>query len=65
MEGGVDVDERVETPPNAQRQEPVAGEEPEEGNKFQKAIGAWRSADFCDDCYGVRLTMRQTLTSLL
>ncbi|KAI4923459.1 hypothetical protein J4E85_008497 [Alternaria conjuncta] len=45
MEGGVDVDERVETPPNAERQEPVAEEEQEEGNKFQKAIGAWRNID--------------------
>ncbi|KAH6857328.1 CASP C terminal-domain-containing protein [Alternaria rosae] len=45
MEGGVDMDERVETPPNAERQEPVAEEEQEEGNKFQKAIGAWRNID--------------------
>ncbi|KAI4948181.1 hypothetical protein J4E91_006175 [Alternaria rosae] len=45
MEGGVDMDERVETPPSAERQEPVAEEEQEEGNKFQKAIGAWRNID--------------------
>ncbi|KAI4682715.1 uncharacterized protein J4E84_007179 [Alternaria hordeiaustralica] len=45
MEGGVDMDERVETPPSAERQEPVAEQEQEEGNKFQKAIGAWRNID--------------------
>ncbi|KAI4690348.1 hypothetical protein J4E81_007501 [Alternaria sp. BMP 2799] len=45
MEGGVDMDERVDTPPSAERQEPVAEEEQEEGNKFQKAIGAWRNID--------------------
>jgi homeobox protein cut-like len=42
MEGGVDMEETVETPPAAESQTPVAGEQ-EEGNKFQKAIGAWRS----------------------
>ena len=65
MEGGVDMDERVETPPNAERQEPVAEEEQEEGNKFQKAIGAWRSANSRDAYDTTRLTMRQTSTSPL
>jgi len=59
------MDERVETPPNAERQEPVAEDEQEEGNKFQKAIGAWRSANARDECYRTRLTMRQTSTSPL
>jgi len=59
------MDERVDTPPNAERQEPVAEEEQEEGNKFQKAIGAWRSANACDAYYTTRLTMRQTSTSPL
>lgn len=41
MEGGLDVEAHA-----AQDEEPQhAGAEPEaeEGNKFQKAIGAWRS----------------------
>jgi len=56
------MDERVETPPSAERQEPVAEEEQEEGNKFQKAIGAWRSANAHDAYYEIRLTIRQTST---
>jgi homeobox protein cut-like len=52
MEGGVDMDERVESPPNTERQEPVAEEDQEEGNKFQKAIGAWRSANAGHGCMG-------------
>jgi homeobox protein cut-like len=52
MEGGVDMEERVETPPAAEDQAPVA-EEQEEGNKFQKAIGAWRSMIITLSCVGV------------
>ena len=51
MEGGVDMEERVETPPATESQTPVA-EEQEEGNKFQKAIGAWRSRNFHDQLFG-------------
>jgi hypothetical protein len=42
MEGRLDVEERG-TAPEAAQHVPGADEEQEEGNKFQKAIGAWRS----------------------
>ncbi|KAE8848937.1 hypothetical protein PTNB73_05306 [Pyrenophora teres f. teres] len=45
MEGGMDFEERIETQANTDTQAPGAEEEQEEGNKFQKAIGAWRNID--------------------
>jgi homeobox protein cut-like len=48
MEGGVDMDERAETRTTAERQESGAEDEHEEENKFQKAIGAWRSTNMHD-----------------
>lgn len=64
MEGGIDLDERIETQVNNESQGPGGEEEQEEGNKFQKAIGAWRSMQTLDTyCRRRGLTMRQTLTS--
>jgi hypothetical protein len=63
MEGGVDMDERAETRTTAERQESGAEDEHEEENKFQKAIGAWRSTNMHDQHHGPRLTMRQTSIS--
>ena len=57
------MDERVETPPNSERQEPVAEAEQEEENKFQRAIGAWRSTNVYDKHRGEKLTRRQTSIS--
>lgn len=56
-------DERVGTPPNADEQAPGAEEAQEEGNKFQKAIGAWRSRSALHELGRHRLTMRQTSIS--
>jgi len=48
MEGGIDLDERIETQVNNETQGPGGEGEQEEGNKFQKAIGAWRSKQTLD-----------------
>jgi hypothetical protein len=68
MEGGVDMEERSSleaaqesTKHVAETQDDAAAEEEE--NKFQKAIGAWRSAMVLRFRYRRELTMRQTSTS--
>lgn len=43
MEGGIDMEQTIGTPPDTSEQAPAAQDTPEEGNKFQTAIGAWRS----------------------
>lgn len=45
MEGGIDMEDTVVAPPATSEQSQEPGHVPEEGNKFQKAIGAWRSMD--------------------
>ena len=62
MEGGLDVEAHA-----APAEEPQqAGEaETEEGNKFQKAIGAWRSMTKKFLCHSRELIELQTSISLL
>ena len=63
MEGGLDAEARA-----AQEEEPkqAGGEaESEEGNKFQKAIGAWRSMTKKFLCHSRELIELQTSISLL
>ena len=43
MEGGIDMEGTVAAPPPTTEQAHAPDQAPEEGNKFQKAIGAWRS----------------------
>ncbi|USP80312.1 hypothetical protein yc1106_07586 [Curvularia clavata] len=45
MEGGIDMEGTVAAPPTTTEQAHAADQAPEEGNKFQKAIGAWRNID--------------------
>ncbi|EOA85363.1 hypothetical protein ACJQWK_07077 [Exserohilum turcicum] len=45
MEGGIDMEQTIGTPPDTSEQAPAAQDTPEEGNKFQTAIGAWRNID--------------------
>ncbi|KAF5849208.1 hypothetical protein GGP41_006127 [Bipolaris sorokiniana] len=45
MEGGIDMEDTVVAPPATSEQSQEPGHVPEEGNKFQKAIGAWRNID--------------------
>lgn len=57
MEGGLDVAAHA-----AQEEEPKqagGGAETEEGNKFQKAIGAWRSMLMSQSYHGRKLTKLQ------
>ena len=63
MEGGLDVEAHA-----AQEEEPkqAGGEaETEEGNKFQKAIGAWRSMNTQSPHHSRELIELQTSISLL
>ena len=48
MEGGIDMEGTVAAPPTTTEQAHAADQAPEEGNKFQKAIGAWRSMHYSD-----------------
>jgi homeobox protein cut-like len=43
MEGGLDVDQHAAQEVEVEPQQAAAEPATEEGNKFQKAIGAWRS----------------------
>jgi hypothetical protein len=63
MEGGLDVEAHA-----AQEEQPkqAGGEaETDEGNKFQKAIGAWRSMTTQCLCHSRELIELQTSISLL
>lgn len=63
MEGGLDVEAHA-AQEEARKQ--AGGEaETEEGNKFQKAIGAWRSRTTQYLCYSRELIELQTSISLL
>jgi len=61
MEGGLDIEAHAAQdgePPQA-----TGAAETDEGNKFQKAIGAWRSMLACPANHGRVLTRPQTSTS--
>jgi hypothetical protein len=63
MEGGIDVEERAsDAVPEKREEQAHVAEESGEDNKFQKAIGAWRSMLWFNPPCEARLTMRQILT---